>query len=141
MHSKICHQQNNDATVSRRILEILKFGAMTCETESHVVVCIELNNDLGSYRPRVGSDRSMFQSFSGFFPSYKNDLWATCLFRCSPSQVCILMNRKQVRTSINDKSHVLVKRHIYNGIDKTMCNLYFIVAPTSGSKYVRVSQL
>ena len=58
-----------------------------------------------------------------------------------PSQVCILMNRKQVRTSMNDKSHVLVKRHIYNGIDKTMCNLYFIVAPTSGSKYVRVSQL
>ena len=102
------------------------------------MVCIELNNDLtslesDSYRPCAGIiqrtvlflhqidfDRSTFQSFSGFFPSYQHFPWATCLLQCGPSQVCILMSCKQVRTSINYKIHVLVKHDLYNEIDNYM---------------------
>lgn len=65
-------------------------------------------------------DRSTFQSFSGFFPSYQHFPWVTCLLQCGPSQVCILMSCKQVRTSINDKTHVLVKHDLYNEIDNYM---------------------
>lgn len=139
-----------------------------CNWIRRLVVCIELNNDLtslesDSYMPCAGIiqrtvlflhqtdfDRSTFQSFSGFFPSYQHFPWATCLLQRGPSQVCILMSCKQVRTSINYKTHVLVKHDLYNEIDNYIilyiyihiCNLYFIFAPTSGSQEcVRVSQM
>lgn len=106
-----------------------------CNWIRRLVVCIELNNDLtslesDSYMPCAGIiqrtvlflhqtdfDRSTFQSFSGFFPSYQHFPWATCLLQRGPSQVCILMSCKQVRTSINYKTHVLVKHDLYNEID------------------------
>ena len=67
VHSKICHQQNTWCHSKRRILEILKFGAMTCETESDFVVCIELNNNLAV-------TGHVLAQFSALYYFYRTDL-------------------------------------------------------------------